>query len=320
MSVLTSDPRSPGERADTASWAAGTVQRVRGAVDAWLATSTRLDLVLLLTLVLVLIEPPPTRLAGLVDLVVVAGLVVRPLARLPLFWFSLVAVWAVTSLPVHWASADNHKWLLVYWTLAVGIALTTSRPLEHLAVTARLLIGLVFLFATAWKLMSPDFPSGAFFHFTLLTDIRFSDIAEVFGGLPEGSTAANAAAIDAWDDPTVPPAALELADGPRVAAVGLVMAVGTIVVEGLVALAFLVPERWRLSRLRELALCLFVLATYPLAPVVGFGWVLVTMALASSRLRRPVGELLYVSAFLAIFAFQGLDVVWRALRAVLPGV
>lgn len=287
----------------------------RQALAAWTAATTRLDLVVLLTLLL-LVMRAPTPPEVPVNLLCFAGLVYRPLTRRPAYWFTFVALWIGIFLPRNWTTTDNHKWLMIYWVLALGLAMRSARPLQVLAINARLLLGLVFLFATLWKLASPDFPSGGFFHVTMLTDVRFQQLAEVGGGLGGGDSAGNRAAIDAWDDPTAPVGPTALADGARVALLAQLMAVGTLVLEGLTAIAFLAPARWRIARAREVLLAVFVVATYPVAPVVGFGWLLVIMGLAQSRSRRPVAELGYVLAFLAIYACTELDRVWSLVRRV----
>ena len=69
-----------------------------------------------------------------------AGLVYSHLLRRPEFWFVLVSL----SLFVHglkWIEIDNHKWLFVYWMLAIGFALRASDLTTSLAQGARLLIG-----------------------------------------------------------------------------------------------------------------------------------------------------------------------------------
>lgn len=52
------------------------------------------------------------------------------------------------------------------------------------ALTARWLIGLCFLFATLRKLFAPEFMDGSFFHFVLLTGPRFSGFSNLVGGVP----------------------------------------------------------------------------------------------------------------------------------------
>lgn len=302
--------------------ASGLVHRLREDVTAWAAATSRLDIVVLLTLLLLIMRPlnEPVLVA---QLFCFAGILYRPVTRRPAFWLVLVGLWVVLFLPSQWPTADNHKWLVIYWVLALGIAMHSTEPMRVLAVNGRLLIGLVFLFATLWKVFSPDFPGGGFFHFTLINDVRFETVARLVGGLEEGASASNRAVISSWDDATVAVSPTVLQDGPRVALLAQVMAVGTILIEGLVAAVYLAPDRWRIARAREMSLLLFVLLTYPIAPVVGFGWLLVIMGLAASRLRRPIADVAFVLAFLAIYAFNAVDkvvnVLWRSVSALTGG-
>ncbi len=94
------------------------------------------------------------------------------------------------------------------------------------------------------------------------------------------------------------------------------MAAWTLVIESLVAILYLLPTRFSLSRWAEPALIVFILSTYVLAPVVGFGWVLILLAMASTTLPRPIAHVLYPLAFVTLVAFQGVDEIVAALLRV----
>ncbi len=95
----------------------------------------------------------------------VIGLIFRPAARSPLLWLGITALLAVNS-GVVWYDLFNHHYLIMYACLAMGVALLTKDPAEVLAGTARVVLGLVFLFAVIYKSISPDFPNGGFFEFS----------------------------------------------------------------------------------------------------------------------------------------------------------
>ncbi|HSL82215.1 MAG TPA: hypothetical protein VLF66_05530, partial [Thermoanaerobaculia bacterium] len=170
--------------------------RVRRWAEAF-AAADRLDLVAAMTLVLLLaysgggwyVQVPMTILGA-------AGLLLPGLRRRAVFWLVLAGILAAGYLR-EWYTVDNHKWLFVYWCLALGLALVTREPRAALAVSARWLVAACFVFATAWKVLSPDFLDGSFFHFAFLTDLRLEWAAEVLGGLPEGAGAANRRAVEA---------------------------------------------------------------------------------------------------------------------------
>ena len=95
-------------------------------------------------------------------------------------WRLLVAARIV----VVWPLSDNHIYLLAYWCLAIGLALSGPAPAATLATSSRWLLGAAFAMAVLWKaVLSPDYVDGRFFRVTLLTDERFADASLVFGGL-----------------------------------------------------------------------------------------------------------------------------------------
>jgi len=262
--------------------------RVRRWLDAF-AAADRLDLVTAMTLVLLLaysgggwtVQVPVTILGA-------AGLLLRGLRRRAAFWLVTAALLTAGYLR-EWYTVDNHKWLFVYWCLALGLAFATREPRAALAVSARWLVAACFVFATAWKVLSPDFLDGSFFHYAFLTDLRLEWAAEVLGGLPEGAGAANRRAVEAAVAYSAEVLDADLLSTPGVAAAARALAWGTLAIEALVALAFLapLPPPWD-DRLRAPLLLAFVVGTYAMAPVIGFGWVLLILGLVQAPDRGPI--------------------------------
>ena len=106
----------------------------------------------------------------------VAGLLYRPLTRSAAFWLTAAAFLTVGHAE-RWFQVDNHKYLITYWVLALGLAHLTPRPAEALRTSARLLVGFAFALAVLQKLLSPDYLSGSFFEALLVTDRRFAYVA-----------------------------------------------------------------------------------------------------------------------------------------------
>jgi hypothetical protein len=278
-------------------------RRARRWLDAF-AAADRLDLVTVMTLVLLLVYSGggwyvqvPVAVLG------AAGLLLRGLRRHAGFWLVLAALLAAGYLR-EWYAVDNHKWLFVYWCLALGLALATREPRAALAVSARWLVAACFVFATAWKVLSPDFLDGSFFHYAFLTDLRLEWAAELLGGLPAGAGAANRRAVEAAVAYSAEVSAVDLESTPGVAAAARALAWGTLAIEALVALAFLAPLRrpWD-DRLRAPLLLAFVVGTYAMAPVIGFGWMLLILGLAQAPDRGPIPAA-YVLLFLLLPLYQ----------------
>jgi hypothetical protein len=243
------------------------------------------------------------RLEEILAIGAAAGILLPRLMHQPMYWFGLCAILAVNHVQL-WATLDNHQYLITYWCLAMGTSQLLPSTRGALITNARLLIGLCFLFATVWKFLSGEFIDGTFFHFTLLTDRRFSGFADLVGGVPAEVTAANIAAIDTLTRPYGDVELIQLEDSPRMGVLALFLAVWTVAIEGMLAVLFLAPLRERLAPLRDGVLLLFMVSTYPVATVVGFGRVLAVMGLAQSPNRLGIERPLYLLLFLVLPLFR----------------
>jgi hypothetical protein len=266
--------------------------RARGALDA-------VDLALRLTLLDLLLRPIGAGALRPLSLALAAtGLLLPGLLRAPALWLALAATTGL-RVAVDWPLGDNHAWLLFYWCLAVVLGLVARAPRAVLAANARWLIGLAFLFATLWKVaLSPDFLDGTFFRVTLVGDSRLEHAARLATGLAPDELAALRAQVAGRADPEAEP----LPVPARLAhAAGLATA-WTVAIEGATALAFLLPVG-AAAALRDPLLLLFCATTYAVAPVQGFGWLLLAMGVAQSPPRRA-WRLAYLGVFALILAYS----------------
>src|SRR5262249_49403077 len=143
---------------------------------------------------------------------------------------------------LNWYIVYNHKYLITYWCLALACSRWATNPGRVLAVNGRLLIGLCFLCATLWKVISPDFLDGSFFHFTLLDDARFRSVAESLGRMPEEIFRRNEQAIASLSRYDSLLTVVQLEDTPRIIWLAKSLAWWGFGLEALIALAFLWPE------------------------------------------------------------------------------
>ena len=232
-----------------------------------------------------------------------AGIVDRRLLSTPAYWFVLTLL-LLANHAVLWQTQDNHKYLQTYWCLAMGVSRLSLVNPAAVMLNARWLIGLCFLFATFWKLCSPEFLDGSFFHFVLLTDPRFSGFSNLVGGVPADVTAANIDALQRLMRPDSEVSIIQLADAPRIATLARFLSFWTVGIEALIAFFFLLPDRYRLSAARDLVLLVFMLSTYPVATVFGFGRLLAVMGLAQSRNYLSVERVLYLGCFLFLPLYE----------------
>ena len=263
-----------------------------------------LDLALLLTLVLILVRPgpgDPWYLAISTTILAIAGLLWRDFARQAWFWFLMGAIFFGVNNVERWAVSDNHKFLTSYWCLAVASCLYVRDPEEALATSGRLLIGLVFLFATIWKATSDDYLLGDTFHFLLISDVRFFPLAYLFCDFSPELCYANQRALEAGGSlaPTIPLQGTDAMPG-----FATFLTWFTIAIEGIIAVLFLIPTRQPLARWRDAVLLSFIVVTYPPTNVIHFGWILIVMAVAQCPKEQRRTRFAYVASFLFLFCFS----------------
>ena len=277
-------PASPG--------AVGMLEASPAALAAWLSC------------VLLLLSPVGDwRIRPLVLALAVLGLLWREGWRSPALWWALALLTGARVL-LDWPLADNHAYLLVYWCLALALGV---REPALLARNARLLIGLCFALAAWQKWSSADYRNDVFFLTTFLLDERFENLA-VLSGLSYEQIDLAREYLEA--DPRLPSRAFPFELPLGLWLMARFSTVWNLAEQSLVALSFLVPPGSRLRRLRDPILLVFCLCTYAIAPVVGFGWILLAMGVAqaevSHRLRRA-----YLATFVVLI-FYG-EVPWSGL-------
>jgi hypothetical protein len=183
----------------------------------------------------------------------------------------------------------------------VTLALSGAEPQRVLRISARLLIGGTFFFASLWKLvLSPDWLDGTFFRVTLLSDPRFHDLAVLVGGASwqtlENFDAALSAFLSTgggWPGAFVEPAGLR--------PLALALTAFTALIEVGIATAFLWP---RFARVRNVLLIAFGATTFAFATVRGFGFLLMALGLAQCEDDERRARIAYVATLFLIEAYR----------------
>lgn len=235
-------------------------------------------------------------------LLCIVGLVYRRLYRESRFWLIVCCVMAWGSL-LNWLQIDNHKFLMLYWVIAVYCSLLSRNQERTLAINAKLMIGLVFAFAVAWKIITPDYLSGQFFEFELLADTRFSIVSTAIAGMTVQQLMENnylVSQLTAYDGILTD---VKLQSATEIGWISMFVTWWIIIIEGVIAVLFLLPNHPVFRRLRDASLLLFALTTYSIANVIGFGWLLMIMGVAQCRPQDYVSRFLYVATFLLILIY-----------------
>lgn len=275
----------------------------------------------LLMLVLLLNAPDAWYLRTPLVALAAAGMVVRRIVYAPAYWYCVATLLGATVY-LNWESSDNHKYLFVYAALALCCVFSLPRTQqdEALAKTSRLLIGLCMLFATLWKLANPQYVSGGFFTYELLVDPRFAGLVSWLGDLSTTDLAANRALRELLVSGTtrgIDVTTVSLGSSTRIGLLATALTWWTVLIEGLIALLFLLPDSRRVAQMRNMALLVFGASTYCIAPVRGFGWILMLLGLGQCGERERAFRPAYLAAFVLIQVYltpigEILELLWQA--------
>jgi hypothetical protein len=203
-----------------------------------------------------------------------------------LLWGCLFIIFFFTNAG-QWYIIDNHKYLMTYWCLACCLAVFSEKSLKLLQINARWLIGLTFLFATLWKLFTLEYADGSFLHFTMLTDSRMKVPAMLGGTVSLDALDKNYELFSFFRHFPDPAKKAQLIGGATSGGFALGWSYLTLLVEGLLAVVFLFNIKF-FRKFRNYLLILFVLGTYYLLPVIGFGFLLTILGLSQLDVKeRP---------------------------------
>lgn len=281
-------------------------------VAEWLLGGSTLDTVRILTLLMLLMHGPKDWYVRTpLILLSIAGIVIRAARSSPAFWFT-ISMFVLSHDIVSWANVDNHKWLMGWWCVALGM--TALAPVESqlkvIKFNARLLLGLCFAFATIWKLLSVDYLDSTFFKYELLTDSRFRDAAQYAGRADIEDLKENRKIREefkkSYRKDVETAESFTLVSGPLIDLLAIGMTWWTIFIEGLIALVCLWPGDRLIAMIRTMVILVFAATTYLLAPVLGFGWMVIVMGFAQcpEKYKKLQATLLVVLGLLYIYRLK----------------
>jgi hypothetical protein len=256
-----------------------------------------------LTLLMRPMGPWPIRVSMLV--LATLALLHSPVLLSRWTWLLLAALVAA-RVALDWPLADNHVYLLAYWCLAIALALGSPAASATLARSAVLLLAAAFAMALTWKtVLSDDYLDGRFFRVTLLTDDRFVPAVERIGGLSRAVLGHNR------DTLTPLPDGAELLDPPPLVepvafrTLVHVSTFGALVIEAAVVAGCIAVLAGASPMVLHIPLLLFCAVTYGVAPVAGFGWLLLSMGSALQSGRRTLAGV-YVGLWCLILLYDGI--------------
>lgn len=206
-------------------------------------------------------------------------LLIPGLLKKDYFWFGISCL-ALSALYLDFSASDNHKFLLFYWCLALFFAFQFTKADEQtdfMVASARYLMFFTMVGAVIQKTISPDYLDGSFFEFTLLTDTRFRDFSAWITNLDHGALMENRALKNEIRNQYLlePLASAQLARTANFQlfahAITWLNYLDQVVIGALALFRLPLP----LEILKHLALMVFIIIVYAIAPVIGFGWLII---------------------------------------------
>lgn len=179
----------------------------------------------------------------------------------------------------------NHKHVYAYVIIMITLSFllkSTTERLSFIKTQSRYIIGFIFLFAVIGKFLAPEFLNGAFFEFTNITDPRFFGFTSQLGNVDFNLLKENETQLEALINTSNPKSNYMLHSSDQVTTIGKILSYWTIFIEGMVAICFCLSSRFALSKYRNVFLVIFILTTYPIATVTGFGIILTTLGFIQS--------------------------------------
>ncbi len=227
------------------------------------------------------------------------GLLSPRAAQSYLLW---VPIALLTTLRLEWPS-DNHDYLLAYWCWSVALSMRARERIVALAWNARALLGTVFCAAAIWKgILSSDYRDGTFFTASLVLDGRFRDFVLLLGVTDSGTLLHDMILFRGLLRNGLPGDTATLIIPQALSALAFGLTWATLIIEAVIGVMFVLPKN-RYSAAADWLLLAFVLATYAVAPVVGFGWLLLILGLTQCATGRRITRLAYLVSFSIVLSY-----------------
>jgi len=195
----------------------------------------------------------------------------------PKFWLPILVA-SIPTVALYWYTIDNHKYLLFYWVIVVSLCSLIKEDSSFLKITgesARLLMFLTMAAAVLQKTISDSYLNGEMFSYFLLTDDRFFFWSSLLSCVTQQDLIYNSEllkeagrAVGVAQTPE-----FQLRGWECIQPVAHTFTWLNYLDQALLALlvAFRLFDQ---SIIKHAMIIIFIIGTYLIAPVYGFGWTL----------------------------------------------
>ncbi|RAP24932.1 hypothetical protein DID73_00060 [Candidatus Marinamargulisbacteria bacterium SCGC AG-343-K17] len=200
-----------------------------------------------------------------------AGVLFEQCRKSKYFWL-LTSIFYAIFILFNWQTVDNHMYLWGYWLIAITMSFYSIDKETSLKLSAKYLIAFCMGYAGIQKL-NPNFLSGDFFYFKLITDPRFNFIGSLIQfNLPEVISENKYLIQKVMQESKTS----LLNAGPYILhPISKILTWYTIIIETIVTLVFFLPRK-RFYIWQHWLLLLFG-SLYFVLPIRGFAFTLLTM-------------------------------------------
>lgn len=240
----------------------------------------------MIVLILLLFMVESTVLTIIIPIFTIPALLINKLVINKYYWLILSIATSIPYLINDLVGyVPNHKHIYAYVCIAVCAVLfmsDKSNKIQNLGTQSKYIIGLCFLFAVAGKFLAPEFLNGAFFEFTNTADPRFFGFTSQIAGVDMKDLLENEAHLNKLTKFNDPNFTFKLKGVENIGTIGLIISYWTILIEGMIAISFCVPQKLFIAKFRNIFLIAFIITTYPIATVPGFAILLTALGFIQS--------------------------------------
>lgn len=180
---------------------------------------------------------------------------------------------------------------------------------DMLAKNARLMIGMVFIFALIWKaFLSPDFMDSRFFELNMIEDPRFSEFTKLSCNVDSDALLEFRDYVKQHIDGRLINPEVSSFNLECLSKIAYFLSYYTLTIESIIAMLFLLPANLRITNYRDYFLILFCISIYSVATVEGFGWLLISMGISQCDESKKM-KIIYLTSFLILLIYSQVPVI-----------